>query len=162
MAFALDGARVLVEQRGTVPGEHAVLKLVTLHPNGRAELASSGVTAEFPRSDPRRAGLPRRLTVHVAGERPDRPLPTGLATWDWDTGTSDYFTFGDSQIMEEAVFVPRGPDESDAWLIAPSINLAEGVTELHIFDAANVPAGPVASWRADVALPAGFHGVWAG
>ncbi len=162
VAFAIAGARVLVEQRGEVPGEHAVLNLITLHTDGRAEMVSSGVTAEFPKSDPRRAGLPRRLTVHVAGERPDRPLPTGLATWDWDTGRSDAFLFGDTQIVEEAVFVPRGPDEADAWLIAPSINLAEGVTELHAFNAARVSDGPVATWRADVALPAGFHGVWAG
>ncbi|MFN3669744.1 MAG: carotenoid oxygenase family protein [Brevundimonas sp.] len=162
VAFAVDGARVLVEQRGAVPGEPATLKLVTLHTDGRAEMASSGMTAEFPKSDPRRAGLPRRLTVHVGGERADRPLPTGLATWDWDSGRSDAFTFGDTQIVEEAVFVPRGADEADAWLIAPSINLAEGVTELHAFDAAHVSDGPVATWRADVALPAGFHGVWAG
>ena len=162
VAFAIAGARVLVEQRGSVPGEHAVLSLITLHTDGRAEMVSSGVTAEFPKSDPRRAGLPRRLTAHVAGERPDRPLPTGLATWDWDTGRSDEFIFGDAQIVEEAVFVPRGPNETDAWLIAPSINLAEGVTELHAFDAARVADGPVATWRADVALPAGFHGVWAG
>ncbi len=164
VAFAIDGARVMVEQRGTVAGEHAVLKLITLHTDGRAELASSGVTAEFPKNDPRRAGLPRRLTAHVAGERPDRPLPSGLATWDWETGRSDRFLFGDSQIMEEAVFVPKAgaTAEVDAWLVAPSINLAEGVTELHAFDAARVSDGPVASWRADVALPAGFHGVWAG
>ena len=162
VAFAIEGARVMVEQRGSVPGEHAVLKLITLHTDGRADMVSSGVTAEFPRSDPRRAGLPRRLTVHVAGERPDRPLPTGLATWDWDSGTSDYFNFGDTQIVEEAVIVPRGTGETEAWLIAPSINLAEGVTELHAFDAARVAEGPVASWRADVALPAGFHGIWAG
>jgi all-trans-8'-apo-beta-carotenal 15,15'-oxygenase len=164
VAFAIDGARILVEQRGVVPGEHAVLNLITLHTDGRAEMVSSGVTAEFPKSDPRRAGLPRRLTAHVAGERPDRPLPNGLATWDWDTGRSDRFLFGDSQIVEEAVFVPKpgATAEADAWLVAPSINLAEGVTELHAFDAARVADGPVASWRADVALPAGFHGVWAG
>lgn len=164
VAFAIDGARILVEQRGVVPGEHAVLNLITLHTDGRAEMVASGVTAEFPKGDPRRAGLPRRLTAHVAGERPDRPLPNGLATWDWDTGRSDAFLFGDSQIVEEAVFVPRSgaTAEADAWLIAPSINLAEGVTELHAFDAARVADGPVASWRADVALPAGFHGVWAG
>lgn len=164
VAFAIDGARILVEQRGVVPGEHAVLNLITLHTDGRAEMVSSGITAEFPKSDPRRAGLPRRLTAHVAGERPDRPLPNGLATWDWDTGRSDRFLFGDSQIVEEAVFVPKpgATAEADAWLVAPSINLAEGVTELHAFDAARVADGPVASWRADVALPAGFHGVWAG
>lgn len=162
VAFAVDGARVLVEQRGVVAGEPAVLKLVTLHADGRAELTSSGVIAEFPRSDPRRAGLRRRLTVHTAGERPDQPLPSGIATWDWDSGRSDAFTFGETQIVEEAVIVPRGRDETDAWLVAPSINLREGVTELHAFDAARVADGPVATWRADVALPAGFHGIWAG
>ncbi|KQY84945.1 carotenoid oxygenase family protein [Brevundimonas sp. Root1423] len=162
VAFAIDGAKVLVEQRGVVAGEPAVLKLVTLHADGRAELTSSGVIAEFPRSDPRRAGLRRRLTVHTAGERADQPLPSGIATWDWDSGRSDAFTFGATQIVEEAVFVPRGADESDAWLIAPSINLRQGVTELHAFNAARVADGPVATWRADVALPAGFHGVWAG
>ncbi|MDY6924362.1 MAG: carotenoid oxygenase family protein [Pseudomonadota bacterium] len=164
VAFAVEGARVLVEQRGTVPGEPAVLSLVTLHADGRAEIVGSGVTGEFPKGDPRRAGLPRRLTAHVAGETSGRPLPTGWAVHDWDTGRSDAFHFGDRQITEEALFVPKPgrSAESDAWLVAPSINLAEGVTELHVFEAARVADGPVASWRADVALPAGFHGCWAG
>lgn len=164
VAFAVDGARVLVEQRGTVPGEPAELSLVTLHADGRAEMTGSGVTAEFPKGDPRRAGLRRRLTAHVAGETGGRPLPTGWAVHDWETGRSDAFDFGDRQITEEAVFVPKPgrSNEDEAWLVAPSINLAEGVTELHVFEAARVADGPVASWRADVALPAGFHGAWAG
>jgi all-trans-8'-apo-beta-carotenal 15,15'-oxygenase len=164
VAFAIEGARVMVEQRGTVPGDPAVLALITLRTDGRADMVSSGVTAEFPRSDPRRAGRSWRLTVHVAGETGGRPLPTGLAVHDWETGRSDAFDFGDRVICEEAVFVPRPgrSGEAEAWLIAPSINLAEGVTELHAFDAARVADGPIASWRADVALPAGFHGVWAG
>jgi carotenoid cleavage dioxygenase-like enzyme len=162
--FAVEGARVLVAGRGVVPGEPSVLKLITLHPNGRADLTSSGVTGEFPKGDPRRAGLERSLTVHVAGERGGRPLPNGLAVQDWKTGRSHGFSFGDDQIMEEAVFVPKPGTsaERDAWLVAPSINLAEGVTELHVFDAASVEGGPVATWRADVALPAGFHGAWRG
>ena len=164
VTFAMEGARVLVEGRGTVPGEPAQLSLVTLHTDGRAEMASSGIAAEFPKSDPRRAGLARRHTVHVAGERGGRPLPTGLAVHDWDTGRSDAFEFGDDVIMEEANWVPKPgrTRELDAWLVAPAINLREGVTELHAFDAARVSAGPVASWRADIALPAGFHGIWAG
>ena len=162
--FAIEGARVLVAGRGVVPGEASVLKLVSLHPNGRAELTSSGVTAEFPKGDPRRAGIGRSLTVHVAGERGGRPLPNGLAVQDWKTGRNHAFSFGDDQIMEEAVFVPKpgATAERDAWLVAPSINLAEGVTELHVFDVAHVEDGPVAAWRADVALPAGFHGAWRG
>lgn len=162
--FAVEGARVMVEGRGTVSGEPSTLSLVTLHADGRAEMVSSGVAAEFPKCDPRRAGLARRRTVHVAGERGGRPLPTGLAVQDWETGRSDAFLFGEDMIMEEANWVPKPgrSDETDAWLVAPAINLREGVTELHAFEAGRVADGPVASWRADVALPAGFHGVWAG
>ena len=65
VAFAVEGARVLVDQRGTVPGEPSQLALVTLYPDGRAEMERSGVSAEFPRGDPRRSGLRRRLTAHV-------------------------------------------------------------------------------------------------
>jgi carotenoid cleavage dioxygenase-like enzyme len=162
--FAVEGARVLVAGHGTVPGQPSVLKLVTLHADGRAGIVSSGQAAEFPKGDPRRAGLARDLTVHVAGERAGRPLPNGLAIQDWKTGRSHGFNFDDTEIMEEAVFVPRPGKtaERDAWLVAPSINLAEGVTELHVFDVAHVEDGPVATWRADVALPAGFHGAWRG
>lgn len=162
--FAVEGARVMVEGRGTVSGEPSTLSLVTLHADGGAEMVSSGVAAEFPKCDPRRAGLARRRTVHVAGERGGRPLPTGLAVQDWETGRSDAFLFGEDMIMEEANWVPKPgrSDETDAWLVAPAINLREGVTELHAFEAGRVADGPVASWRADVALPAGFHGVWAG
>lgn len=164
VAFAIDGAKVIVQGRGRTPGEPAQLAMVTLRPDGRAEMARTGITAEFPKGDPRRAGLKRDLTVHVAGERGARPLPTGLAVQDWSTGRSQGFEFGDNQVVEEMVFVPRPGTtaERDAWLVGPSINLKTGVTELHVFDVARVEDGPVATWAADVALPAGFHGAWRG
>jgi hypothetical protein len=139
-------SRVQRPSRRVTAGRYAL-------PSGITPRALLRQVIEKPLTPPsmRRAGLPRRLSVHVAGERPDRPLPTGLATWDWDTGRADTFNFDETQIVEEAIFVPRGPDESDAWLIAPSINLAEGVTELHAFDAGRVSDGPVATWRADLA-----------
>jgi carotenoid cleavage dioxygenase-like enzyme len=60
------------------------------------------------------------------------------------------------------VNAPGATAETDAWLVGPSIKLKAGATELHVFDIARVEDGPVATWRADVALPAGFHGAWAG
>lgn len=162
--FAVDGARVLVEGRGTVPGAPADLTLITLHADGRAEMAASHIAGEFPKANPRFAGLRRDLTVHTGGETTGRPLPTGLAVHDWSSGRSDAFTFGTGHVVEEAVFVPKpgATTERDAWLINPSINLRSGVTELHVFDAAHVADGPVATWAADLALPAGFHGAWRG
>jgi all-trans-8'-apo-beta-carotenal 15,15'-oxygenase len=161
--FAIDGARALV-QGGDVRGEPNRLALVTLRPDGSAALDRTGITAEFVKADPRRAGLRRRLTVHVAGERKDRPLPRGLAVHDWDSGRSDAFDFGDGQVVEEALFVPRPgrTAEHEAWVVAPSINLVAGRTELHVFDAARISDGPVVSWRGDAVLPAGFHGTWRG
>ncbi|CAN5406380.1 carotenoid oxygenase family protein [soil metagenome] len=164
VTFAIDGARVLVEGRGRVPGEPAKLALVTLHADGRAEMVSSGITGEFPKANPRFAGLRRDLTVHTTGETSGRPLPTGIAVHDWSSGRSDHFEFGVSHVVEEAIFVPKpgARTERDAWLIGPTIDLRAGVTKLHVFDAGRVSDGPLATWAADMALPAGFHGAWKG
>ena len=105
--FAVDGARVLVDGRGVVPGDPARLALITLRPDGRAEMTTTDAVGEFPKADPRRAGLKRSLTAHTAGESRGRPLPTGLAIHDWDAGRSDAFEFGVHQVVEETVFVPK-------------------------------------------------------
>ena len=163
MAFAASGARDVVNG---VPlgGRPARLALVTLGTDGRASLQSTGVVAEFPRSDARRAGLKRRFTVHTAGEVPERPFANGIAVQEWDSGRSRMFDVGPDHVLDEMVHVPKAgaTAEDDAWLVGPSINLREGVSELHVLDMARVEDGPVATWRGDVALPAGFHGAWRG
>ena len=116
-------------------------------------------SAEFRRRPPPR-GLPRRYTWHVTG-RPREALPDALAVTDWKRGRTDRFDFG-AHVVDEAVFAPRRPSssEGDGWLVGTSVNLAARATELHIFDARRVAAGPVCTWRADVALPASFHGAF--
>ncbi len=57
---------------------------------------------------------------------------------------------------------PGRSGETDAWLVGPTINLREQATELHVLDMARLADGPVASWRSHTAVPAGFHGIWAG
>ena len=140
------------------------MALAESEPKLIAEMFTTDAVGEFPKADPRRQGLKRSLTVHTSGETPGRPLPTGLAVQDWKTGRSQGFDFGLHQIVEETVFVPKpgATAEAEAWLVGPSINLREGRTELHVYDAAHVEDGPVASWAADIALPAGFHGTWVG
>ena len=139
----------------------AQMAMVVLRPDGRAGLEWPGTAAEFPQTDRRRAGLPRRYTWHVTGGG-GRPLPRALAATDWKSGRTERFDFSDRHVVEEAVFVPRrtSAGEGDGWLVGTSINLAARATELHVFDARRVAAGPVCTWRADVALPAGFHGTW--
>jgi carotenoid cleavage dioxygenase-like enzyme len=147
-----------------IRGEHVatprpVLTQVVLRPNGRAELIRAVTDAEFPSSDKRRSGLSRSATIHVAHYR--GPFPHGIAIWDWARGHDSAFDFGNHQLVEEFLFAPRGEGERDGWLIGTTLNLARRATELHLLDAANVAAGPVATWRASVPLPLTFHGTFA-
>jgi len=162
MDFAARGAQ---EVLNGVPlgGEPAELAMVVLSPNGRGRLERTGVVGEFPRSDPRRAGLARRFSLHTTGERADRPLASAVAVTDWSSGRTRSFDFGPDHVTDEMVYVPKpgGTHEADAWLVGPTINLKAGVSELHVLDLMRVEDGPVATWRADVALPAAFHGNWA-
>lgn len=159
MDFAARGASQMLN--GVVlGGEPARLALARLGAGGRTELMRTGVVAEFPRSDPRRAGLPRRLTFHTAGETPERPFASGIGVTDWSTGRTRTYDFGPGQVVDEMVFAPRGEGEEEGWLIGPSLNLEARATELHVLDVARLEDGPVATWRADVALPAAFHGIW--
>jgi len=151
-SFVSNAASALVEGR-FVRAEKPMLKLVTLRPDGRAELGDAGITAEFPRNDPALAGLARSRTVHVGGYRTDRPFARSIGIWDWQSGRDDAHDFGAQQIVEE--FVPVG-----RWLIGTTINMAVGATELHVLDARRVADGPVVSWRASMALPHSFHGTW--
>jgi carotenoid cleavage dioxygenase-like enzyme len=142
-----------------IPTPQPILTQVALRPNGRAELLRAGVEAEFPSGDKRRSGLARTGTIHVSHYR--GPFPHGVGRWDWARGRDDVFDFGDHQLVEEFLFAPRGEGERDGWLVGTTLNLARRATELHLLDAANVAAGPVASWRADVPLPLTFHGTFA-
>lgn len=150
--FASHGAAALVEGRHA-HGERPELTLVALRPDGRAELQRAGITAEFPRSAPDRAGLPRQQTVHVGGYGGDRPFARSLGVWDWGSGQGDSHDFGAQHLVEE--FVPAG-----RFLVGTTLNLAARATELHIFDARRVSDGPLVSWRSSVALPLSFHGSW--
>lgn len=163
MDFAARGATEVING---VPlsGEPARLALVTLTPDGGGRVERLPVVAEFLRSDPRVAGQPRRLSVHTTGDTPETPFARAVAVTDWSDGSTRSFDFGQGHVVDEMVFAPKpgSTSERDGWLIGPSLNLAERATELHVLDIARIEEGPVATWRADVALPAAFHGAWVG
>ncbi len=160
-AFAAETARQLVHgQYAPTPGEKSELALVSLSPDGRATMRPTGISAEFPQTDHRRQGLRRNLVAHVHGLVPGRPGATALSVFDWSTGKSQTHDFGTSAIVEEALFVPRGSDEFDGWLVGTVLDLKAKATEVHIFDARHVSDGPVASWQNQHATPLGFHGTF--
>lgn len=161
MDFAANGASDILNG---VPLEHdaAELALVVLGADGRGRLEKTGTIAEFPRSDPRRAGLSRRYCIHTTGQRNGTPLASAIGVTDWQSGRTRSYDFGPDHVTDEMVYVPKSgaTAEEDAWLIGPSVNLKAGVSELHLLDMARIEDGPVCTWRADVALPAAFHGNW--
>ena len=161
MRFAASGASDLLNS-SYEGGGYSELVLAVLPPTVPGRLERSGTGAEFPKSDARRAGLPRRFSIHTAGETPGRPMATGVGVTDWRSGRTRRYDFGADHVVDEMVPVPKpgSTAEDQAWLIGPSINLKTGVTELHVLDMAWVDDGPVATWVADVALPASFHGRW--
>jgi carotenoid cleavage dioxygenase-like enzyme len=148
--FATETAAELVAGRYPRP-DRPLLRLISLFPDGRAGIVSTGTTAEFPRHPTGNGRL--RPTFHVGGYRPERPFARSIGRWDWQRGSGQSHDFGAHQIVEE--FVPAG-----RWLIGTTINLAARATELHVLHGDHVDAGPVASFRADVALPHSFHGSW--
>jgi carotenoid cleavage dioxygenase-like enzyme len=160
-SFATRGGREILKGDWT-PTPPPVLALITLPPDGQAQMTRSATTAEFPSADPARSGWPRALTFHVTGDA-SRPLFHGLATYNWSTHQADAFDFGPAHLVEEAVFAPRsdaGDGELSGWLLTTSVNLVAKASELHVFDANHVADGPLCSWRAGVALPAGLHAVF--
>ena len=143
-------------------GEHIkapspMLTQIVLRPDGKAEMQSTRITAEFPSNDKRVAGTMRRFTTHVTGYR-QTPFPHAIATWDWSKGRDDKFDFGDHQLVEEFLFVAKGEGERGGWLIGTTLNLKARKTEMHLLDAKHVSEGPLATWQVSLPLPLTFHG----
>ena len=65
------------------------------------------------------------------------------------TGANEAFDFGADQMVQEHLFVPKpgASGERDAWLVGVTLNTRARATELHVFDAARIGDGPVATWR---------------
>ncbi len=95
-----------------------------------------------------------RATHH---DLPGRPFASKIGIWDWRTGKDDAHDFGPRQLVEEFVPVSSG---TRTLLMGTTINLDTQRSELHVFDARRVAAGPLVSWSANMALPVSFHGNW--
>ncbi|ADU12571.1 carotenoid oxygenase family protein [Asticcacaulis excentricus] len=166
--FGLSGARDLVKGiYNAGDDEEAHLALITLRPDGRAEMQATGVSSEFPQTDHRFQGLRRDHVVHVGGYIEGRLGAHALSAFDWKAGKAQTHNFGPDAIVEEALFVPRPVShggtgqEMDGWMVGTVLNLKAKATELHVFDAKKLSEGPVGSWRSAHATPLGFHGTFA-
>lgn len=74
----------------------------------------------------------------------------------------DVWPLGDRTFPGEPMFVPRpGSDrEGDGWIILAVHDAATEQAAVHIFDAEDIAAGPVATMHLPHRLPFSLHGAW--
>lgn len=154
----------------------------TFDPDGASrsftETALDDHSAEFPRLDERFTGLPYRhgyLQGGVADGRADqrsaadvrsgqssRNGRNGLLHIDLHTGRTQHWQPGSRDQCGEPVFVPSRPDapEGDGFLLSVVFRAETGCSDLAVFDASQLQAGPLALAHLSHRVPAGFHGNW--
>ena len=152
--------------------EPPVARLVrwTFDPKGNTdtftEQALDDHPGEFPRLDERFTGLPYRHGYFQVGAVTDASLGrdkrNGVAHIDLQTGRVSSWMPGATDYCGEPVFVPRRTDsaEGDGFLLSVVYRGETGCSDLAVFDASQVEAGPLALAHLSHRVPAGFHGNW--
>ncbi|HLY04702.1 MAG TPA: carotenoid oxygenase family protein [Rhizomicrobium sp.] len=116
---------------------------------------------EFPRFDERRAGLPYRHGWFVAATRDKSAIGfDSLAHIDFATGARVVYEFAAGDGPGEPVFVPRGMEEGDGWILSVVWRGDEDRSDLCVFEARDIARGPVGIARLPRRVPFGFHGNW--
>ncbi len=123
------------------------------------------MTGEFPRIDERRSGQTYRHGWYACQREGDRRPASGLggiAHVDAATARRTVHLLPDGDTISEPVFVQRGDDaaEGDGWLLAVVWRAAENRSDLAVFNALDIEAGPVALAALGHRVPDGFHGNW--
>jgi carotenoid cleavage dioxygenase len=86
----------------------------------------------------------------------------GLAHVDLTTGRTVEWLPDIGDYCSEPVFVERHADapEGDGWLLSVVWRGSENRSDLAVFDATDIAAGPIALAHLSHRVPAGFHGNW--
>ncbi len=87
---------------------------------------------------------------------------TGLVHVDGNGHRRARYLLPTGDTIGEPVFVPRIADaaEADGWLLAVVWRGCENRSDLVVFNAADIAAGPVALVQLGHRIPDGFHGNW--
>lgn len=113
---------------------------------------------EFPKIDDRRTGRQHRYGYTV--ELMSADGPPSLVAHDLCGAETQSWTTAPKRSLSEAIFVPESPTagENEGWLLA--IDSDRDDSDLVVFDATAVGAGPVGRVRLPQRIPDGFHGDW--
>ena len=126
------------------------------------------LVAEFPRIDDRYTGRRNRYGFYTCHATPrarddsESVLYDSLARFDFEMGQRSIHTLPRGDVVSEPVFVPRDAvaAEGEGWLLAVAWREHQRRSDLLVFDAMDLPAGPVAVARLPHRVPFGFHGSW--
>jgi len=124
------------------------------------------LATEFPRVSPLESNRRHERVVLLTGKaaRATRPgVLDHVSCWHRRGDRLDSYGYPSTHLVEEHLLVPdpSGVPDSGGWVIGTSLDCAQGATELNVFDADRLSAGPVARARLPYALPLGFHGCFA-
>jgi len=124
------------------------------------------LTGEFPRVDDRRAGFASNHGWYACAN-PDLPMfgaLSGIVHVDGRGKRLGHYLLPAGDTISEPVFVERGADaeEGDGWLLAVVWRARENRSDLAVFNATDVEAGPTALVHLGHRVPDGFHGNWVG
>lgn len=120
---------------------------------------------QFPRIDDRFAGKPYRYAFANGSTSPVAGREEGfdaIVRYDLHTGKRDTYVTGANCFTGEPVFVPRAGTvaEGDGYLLCLVWRAGENRSDLLVMDAGDLAAGPIATVRLPVRVPAGFHCSW--
>jgi carotenoid cleavage dioxygenase-like enzyme len=117
---------------------------------------------EFPSVDTRVVSRPHRFSYSMHLATKETLLFDGLVRFDSRTGDKQQHLFGPGRWGGEAPFAPRdgSTGETDGYLVSFVTDEREQRSEVAIFDAADVAAGPVGRVLLPCRVPIGFHACW--
>jgi carotenoid cleavage dioxygenase len=122
------------------------------------------LNAEFPTINSAFQGRRNRWSYGIMMARwpADQPRFTGLVKYDLDSGAYQAFSEGPRCWYSEAPFAPRdgAVGEDDGYLVSFVWNDHESRSELQVFHAQRLGAGPIARVLMPQRVPNGFHATW--
>jgi carotenoid cleavage dioxygenase len=126
------------------------------------------VPAEFPRIDERYTGRRNRYgwyVCHADGtirNEVENALYGTLTCHDFTTRRRQRFSLPEGDVLSEPVFAPRhaAAEEGDGWILVTAWRRGEQRSDLLVFNATDIEAGPIAVVRLPCRIPFGFHGAW--
>jgi carotenoid cleavage dioxygenase len=123
---------------------------------------------ELPLVDRRRIGRPYRYSYIALIDPSHRMLhegplgvgANGIGKLDLRDGSLTSYFGAEETAYQEGAFIPRGTSEDDGWYINVADHHDQNRSDLLVFDAQHIEAGPVAVARLPIRLRTGFHTAW--